>query len=898
MMRLTKVRHPAVKLSYMVLTALGLSLGCAVMLGAESGTKHVPLSLDSRSHKGADESLQYILSLPENAMIAIIPEQSGIFYTRCPNCRAGTQDRGDWEWSPQFPQSIRCKQCGEVYPNNVRYPDSNHITTVSLHKRHSYPYYETPDGYRIFLAAHADYLARQFMEKTCRKLASLYRETGNQMYARRAALILLRFAEVFPGYAYKFDYPFKQKQFFSYRQSTMAGFDPFRVSKWTWWGYMDVSRELLQAYDDIKSWSGTKEMSNGDAVRLIEADLFGEMVRGVLDKPETYGNMSPGMWFDFVLAGHVLNRFDWVREVIDRLRKFYETNFLHDGYWMETSPSYCSQVTGNLTRLHTAIQQCMQSPNSQDNAKIEVAERIQELSIVFDTIRSVQKAVKLPNGRDLPINDTWADTGSNGLSDSKSLLMPGLGLAVLNAGKNNNQLTAWLNFTSGRSHKHKDALSIGLFAHGKELLSDIGYTHTKWRCWSQSTLSHNTVVVNGLDSALDPKHVNNRLRFFVTDGKGFSVVESENDSAYPGITTAYRRACALIGSDGNDAYLLDVFQVTGGRQHDYLLHGSPAENSRASVRGVELKQYDGTLMNAHAEFREPKGEYDTIPDGAGYGFVRDLSQSKIGSDITIDFRFESDPRLGITTHLLVPRETLLFVGNAPRIRDAKNQDNLLDKFWAPFICARVKGNDLSSRFIAVHEPVNSEAKVKSVQFVPYGSGGLITVDRGNHGRDYFMVSNEKDLTFSTETPDGVLSFDGQWGFARVRDHRCVEAHLIGGRSLNLGTTAISGQGWCSGQVNQVHRIVTKEYRGYFDIAEDVGSIGGSILSIEFPDRTIRVYNISKIEPLDSGSRIYVVEDPGFTIHDGSIQLITFPQRSVRGVVAKYHIASITNWQNQ
>ncbi|AFM26937.1 heparinase II/III domain-containing protein [Desulfomonile tiedjei] len=898
MMRSIKVRYLTAKLSCILLVALGLSLGHAVMLHAEPQTKKVPMDLGFKTNKGADEFLQYILSLSENEMIAIIPEQSGIFYTRCPNCRAGTQDRGDWEWTPQLPRSIRCKQCKEVYPNNTRYPDSNHITTVSLHKRHSYPYYETPDGYRIFLAAHADYLARQFMEKTCRRLASLYRETGNDMYARRAALILLRFAEVFPGYAYKFDYPFKQKQFFSYRQSTMAGFDPFRVSKWTWWGYMDVSRELLQAYHDIKPWPGLKEMGNGNAVRLIEADLFGQMVRGVLEKPETYGNMSPGMWFDFVLAGYVLNRFDWVREVTDRLKKFYETNFLHDGYWMETSPSYCSQVTGNLTRLHFAIQESMQSSDRQDKTKVEVAERMQELSVVFDTIRTVQKAVKLPNGRDLPINDTWADTGSNGLNESKSLLMPGLGLAVLNTGKGNNQLTAWLNFTSGRMHKHKDALSIGLFAHGKELLSDIGYTHTKWRCWSQSTLSHNTVVVNGLDSALDPKHVNNRLRFFVTDGKGFHVVESENDSAYPGVTTAYRRACALIGSGSNDAYLLDIFQVTGGKQHDFLLHGSPAENSRARVGGVELKPYDGTLMNAHAEFREPKGEYDTIPEGAGYGFVRDISQSKIGNEITIDFRFESDPRVGITTHLLVPREALLFVGKAPRIRDAKNQDNLLDKFWAPFVCARVEGKDLSSRFIAVHEPVNSEAKVKSVHFVPYGSGGLVTVDRGNYGRDYFMVSNEENLAFSSETPDGVLKFDGQWGFARVQDHRCVEAHLVGGRFLNLGTTAISGQGRWSGQVNQVHRIVTKEYRGYFEIGEDVGSLAGSILSIEFPDRTIRAYNISKIERLDRGSRIYVVEDPGFTLHDSYVQLTTFPQRSIRGAVVKYHIASVANWRDQ
>ena len=51
-------------------------------------------------------------------------------------------------------------------------------------------------------------------------------------------------------------------------------------------------------------------------------------------------------------------------------------------------------------------------------------------------------------------------------------------------------------------HRHEDKLNVVMWANGRELLFDNGggpYDSSIWRTWGQSTYSHNTVIVDGLD---------------------------------------------------------------------------------------------------------------------------------------------------------------------------------------------------------------------------------------------------------------------------------------------------------------------------------------------------------------------------------------------------------------
>ena len=537
-------------------------LATATVANAHEGV--FPLGGRGSSRPALLRSVADLASLSLEDLVALVPVQSGICYTDCPNCEMGTQDRGNFRWTPHRPGQITCADCGAIFPGNERYPDDAAIAVASPAGVQRYHYYErAPDKYRIYFRAHADYFAREYMADKCRDFARLYALTGDDTYAHRAAAILLRFAEVYPGYAFHYDYPFRQKIIQPYTRPRVRGVPAYRTAKWSWWAYMDISLELAEAYEHLKPWPQLGSISRGRAVHMVEQDLLGAMGEFVLGFEESSSNMSPGMWRRTILAGRVLNRPAWVHEAVRRFEHFLQTQFLYDGHWMETAPSYGAQVLGGMRSVLDAAQGYSDPPGYTDAID---GRRFDNLDLANDTrqYRSAQRALeapRLPDGRMIPVNDTWSRgrRSSRARDGMEPVLLPALGVAVLGGGKGDKQYHAHLNFTGGRQHKHNDALSFGLFAFGQELFRDIGYTHTKYRCWATSTMSHNTVVVNGLESQGTADWSGNRLRAFATDRRGFHLVDVHSTSAYAGITDRYRRVLIAVGQDSSDCYLVDIF---------------------------------------------------------------------------------------------------------------------------------------------------------------------------------------------------------------------------------------------------------------------------------------------------------------------------------------------------
>ncbi|MSS71631.1 MAG: hypothetical protein EXS64_09090 [Candidatus Latescibacteria bacterium] len=157
-----------------------------------------------------------VLKLSETEMVALIPDRSGIYFVGFPNCSGGTQE-GQISWTIERPDEVFCKFCGMRFPNE-KFPENRVLRVQNpLGAVQEYPCYEAPvplsrgrpasvpqteagEGYRYFFREKGWYLARAYFEEAARNLAVLYRLTGDRVYARRAALILNRFAEVYPGY--------------------------------------------------------------------------------------------------------------------------------------------------------------------------------------------------------------------------------------------------------------------------------------------------------------------------------------------------------------------------------------------------------------------------------------------------------------------------------------------------------------------------------------------------------------------------------------------------------------------------------------------------------------------------------------------------------------------------
>ncbi|MEO2048313.1 MAG: heparinase II/III family protein, partial [Pirellulales bacterium] len=704
----------------------------------------------------------YLMSLSEAELVQLVPEQSGIIYTDCPNCNASTQDRGNWRWQPQDPAHIICKDCQQQFPDNANFPTTGSIEVEAPNGVHRYPYWVRPnDNYRIYFQAHVDALARRHMDRACRDLANLYYVTKNETYARRAALILIRFAKVYPGYAYHFDYPFREKVFWPYNaerfEHSTVKRAPDRLSKYDWWRYYAIGQDLVEAYDALQEWTGLQNMAEGNAIDLIERQLLGPMVDFALDYPDRLSNLSPSNWQRVIGAGRVLGRPDFVHEAVERFEMFLAKRFLYDGHWMETSPSYHAAVLAGIGRIEVALQHYTDPPGYRHPT---TGKRFDQNSLAtlfarHQRMQNVLMRTRLPDGRFLPLNDTWWTRRGRVRKSMRCALLPGLGAAVMGGGEGKQQYHVSLNFSSGVGHKHNDALSLGLFAFQKELLPDLGYTHTAWRSFAKSTVSHNTVVVNGVEQKLDSDWTGNRCRAFITDGHAFHIAEAESSSAYPQTVKRYRRTLMTVGQNCTKAYVIDLFQIHGGQQHDYLLHGSADEDSNIRVDNLPMKPFAGTLMNEGAQFVLPQGESDPVGAEGAFGFVRNLSKSEARGLLTVEMRLETNPEIGIRSWLSTEPNTAIFVGEAPSIRRARSSDQKLPHYWAPFFSVRRQGNHLKSTYVTVHEPFAGKPYIQNVTVKRQSEAIVISITTAS-GIDHAVIALEDSATVQIQTSVGPL----------------------------------------------------------------------------------------------------------------------------------------------
>jgi hypothetical protein len=907
-----------VSTTFPVPPGLAAGLACVALAVPIVASEVFPMDTSLANRERLQARVEVILSLSDEQTAAMVPVSGGgVYFTSCPNCAYGAEEAGCFNetWDPRQPGRLVCKGCGEVYPDNLKYPDDRFIEVEApAGAKHRLHYYERPtDGYRFWFRAHAEYWAREYLEDTARDLGDLYRLTHEDRYARRAAVILNRFAEVFPGYVYKFDYPFKQKLFVPYTQNRIPGVpEDYRTARWTWWAYMDIPVDLVRAYDGTKDWPDWPTFADGRARQRIERDLFVPLVEFVLGFTDDGSNMSMGLWRGAILAGRVLGRPEWIHESVRRFERVLATKFLYDGHWLETADSYATQTQGGLQVVMEAALGYSDPPGYADPVDGRRFEQLdlRRLAPDYDVAEQLIGAVRLPDNRLLPVNDTWAVHGktnywTRGSSTPRertdSVLLPATGIAVLGGGQGADQLHCWLNYTMGRHHKHRDALSIGLWANGYELLSDIGYTWTNYRLhWPTVTMSHNTVVVDGIESELDPQHQGHRLLAYGSDGAGFHLAAVQSDTAYPKVTSRYRRTVAVVGADRRDAYVVDVFEVHGGAQHDWLLHGCRDADSVASTPGLELRPYDGTLMNPGIAFRLPDSFQDPNPPGFGFGFIRDLRQAQADGMVTLDLRLADKPEIGTRTLVAGMAGTEIFAGRAPDIRRARETNADLDKSLAPVFCLRRRGQELKSVFVATHEPVRGEPAVRAIFATQAGEALLLRVDRGPQGTDYIAVGLADTATARFDTPHGTLQFAGRYAWVRLAAAGVVRtARLYDTSRLEFGSLTLDERpGWAGMVQSWDARGQRDGSRGSLVVDQGIDGTDLGPLLLTFADGTVWPFNVVGTEPVVGGSRVHVREKPAFVVADGKTTITSFPQREIKGTALRFSLSRLMAWDRK
>ena len=413
--------------------------------------------------------------------------------------------------------------------------------------------------------------------------------------------------------------------------------------------------------------------------------------------------------------GRVINEPQWVHWAFRWIGENVNAGCFYDGMWHEL-PAYHYMTIGGLRRRFAAAAGYIDPPDyvdEVDGRRYVDLDPAQEFPF-WTKVQDAPLTISHPSGDLAVVHDTWARSKvGGGGTHTASTILPGFGHASLGRGNGADQMQAQLHFSGGYGHSHQDNLQMTLWAKGKEMLSDVGYTWSDIRYWTTSSISHNLVAVDCSEQRGAPS--DGDLLLFFPDVQGVSVVEADGRRGYANIRDLdrYRRLLVMVPVSEADAYVVDVCWTRGGAVHDWLLHGDADEDAQATCAAI-----GGDPLAAIP-----------IPEAVAahaatncYAQIRDLRLAGTSDPFAVDFTYAGDADRGVCTHVLNSAHSDVYLGRSPSVRrtgkGTEADNHKIHDFWMPQLVIRKSGTaPLASTFAAVYEPFAGKRLLASVERV-------------------------------------------------------------------------------------------------------------------------------------------------------------------------------------
>lgn len=843
-------------------------------------------------------------------VIDLIPPQPGFRYTGLPEMPDLFPDGSNlYRFGPDR-KSLVSIPTGTVYPSeDPRWSESHElIITDKKGDKLAIPYHQDANGKRYFVTGHLWYVQRQEAIKRVPDIA--------KTDPLGAARILYAFSEAYAGYLPTFDrdggtgfIPADSGPPFAYWGGTW--------NRW-WWGDLGSLAPLATAYKTVKQ-TNAFELLSAEIGEDVEKKLVEEMFLPSVDFVQTYlptqGNMANSYWTGLIQIGLALGDPDIIHRAVELVRDFVtEGQFLSDGFWSEVTLSYHVQTINGLVNAIELLDG-WSDPEGYISPRTGLHCDNLDMASKFPIIAKaleINRIVVYPDGKYLPIQDTWGNaTARQPDTSAGSFLLPAgkIGRFAQGAGRSQTQLN--LNFQPKYGHVHRDGLNITLFANGAELLPDIGYSHSsKYRWFTTSTMGHNTVVVDGqnMASTASANHGGN-IEAYVAD-EAVQIMRAAYEDAYSSVQEYTRELWMVPYAAGADSegYILDVFRVAGGGRHEYTLQGDANRDAFFEIDKATT-EYGPYLLPPGTRVTQPTGPSTSGSAAghyAGYIYLRDVEQAELTDDqfaLTLfsDQGGIAQPQLKIVG-LLDAGENELFLARSPSLRPVRfsgisaDNNHTVDQHTMPKMLLRREGKNLRSDFVTLLEPhvEDSGFRIEAIERLAVdGPEGAVAV-RVIYGDTIDMLlsnpSYGKGGQDTITVEDMVL--EGEFGFIRLIDGGVREMSLVGGTRLTKGALTLVSGGELQGQVTAtLRKAAGDEVDALLTDVVLPDTVAGDYVIVRHPDGRTSGLKIERVENEGTGSRIVLAEhDPGFVIEaDGSSRQVFHPRLEWRGAHT-FHIA--------
>lgn len=853
-----------------------------------------------------EAGVERVMRMTEVQLLAFVPQWTYVQYCECPRCYGGVEGNGVFTWTIERPEEMTCRYCGTVYPN-PQYPETETLTGQNmLGETITLPYHKgTQADAPHFLSSHLLLLRRSWLLSQADLLARAYATTGKEAYARRVAVILDAFAQRYPHYPVMQNLPRRV----TFREQKAPW--PWDSGRWDFF-HNNIPISLLPAYDLVylsPQFDLLSQERGYDVRERIEQDFLKPSCEEIMLREDHVNNCVGYDVRSAAILGRIFAEARYVHWAFGWMTRNLTEGFMRDGFWKEGTHSYHDMAVGGLTYALDAVRGYSDPPDDTDPVD---GTRYDDLDPdgqfpFWGYCKDAPDILASPDGIAATFHDTHPyERRATPRSQTVSTMMPAVGHASLGRGRDGDQMQAQLHFSGGYGHQHYDNLNLTLWAKGKEMLPDLGYTWTQMRCWTTSTVAHNTVVVNRQDTKANPSD-GNLLAYHpgdLTDPEALApaLVEADGKLGYSDIKdlNLYQRTLLLIPVSAADAYVVDLFRLRGGQIHDWALHGDADEDVTAAC-DLPLGPALATMLLPEEKWVEPEQEYHTYPP---YGMLRDMRPAAVPGSFRLDFVYSGDPPRGYRLHMLPCGGAELLLGRAPSVRrmgqGSHGDMRKAYDFWMPIMLLRRTGQaPLTSVYTAIHEPWAEKPfldAVEPVQLSPPAELALAIEVRQGQTVDTIISTNDTPPYPERRTASGI-SIRGRFAVVRQVGGTATVLWLFDGQRLEGNDFLLASQVTAyEGDLTGATRVADGGAQDALitDARLPAGeALRGRWLIVTYPNGLTQGHELERVEERHGQTLPVTRTDHGLRLAGETVQEVYAPLRKFQGT-CHFRLASVTS----